>query len=276
MNLTREDYVATMRPKVDGTWNLHHKLSKSDMDFFILLSSQVGAVGNASQAAYAAANVFLDAFAGFRNRQGLPAVSLGLGRVVGVGFVAENDDAQRGLNKLWSRDIDPKELKALIKSAIVTPIRRGEPGSSIIGLKPWAPEASPLYNTSFFSHLRRAAMRHDKVGSQDGASGGRIRELLQQATSLDNAAKCVCDAVITKMSVLLMIPLDDISSTRPMSDYGMDSLVAVEMRNWLIKELEATMPILELLANISLLELSMKIARKSKHTNSAILKDHGA
>jgi hypothetical protein len=276
VNLTRDDYVDTMRPKVDGTWNLHHRLSNSDMDFFILLSSQVGALGNASQVAYAAANVFLDAFADFRSRQGLPAVSLDLGKVVGVGFVAENEDAQRGLKKLWSRDIDPEELKAFVKSAIVTPIRRGGPGSTIVGLKPWTPEASPIYNTPLFSHWRRAAMRPEKGESQDGESGGRIRELLRQVTSLEDAAKCVCEVVLAKISVLLMIPLENISPSKAMSEYGMDSLVAVEMRNWLIKELGATMPILELLANTSLLELSMKIAKKSKYSNPAILKVQGA
>jgi acyl carrier protein len=262
-----------MRPKVHGTWNLHNRLSKSDLDFFLLLSSQVGALGNASQAAYSAANVFLDAFADFRNSQGLPAVALDLGRVVGVGFVAENEGAQRGLNKLWSRDIDPDELKQLVKSTIVNPLRKMGPGSSITGMKPWAPEASPIYLAPFFSHYRRAALKSEKAGGQDGATGGRIREMLKGATSLDEAAKHTCEVVIAKMSNLLMIPFDDISPTKSMADYGMDSLVAVEMRNWLIRELDATMPILELLANVSLLELCKKIVKKSKHSNLAILEE---
>jgi hypothetical protein len=260
-----------MRPKVDGTWNLHNQLSKSDLNFFILLSSQVGAIGNASQAAYSAANVFLDGFADFRNRQGLPAVALDLGRVVGVGFVAENEGAQRGLNKLWSRDIDPDELKALIKSAIVTPLRKAGPGSSITGMKPWAPEANPVYNSPFFSHYRRVALKSEKSGGQDGASGRQVRDMLKEATSLDDAAKHIFEVVAVKMAALLMIALEDISANKSMADYGMDSLVAVEMRNWLIRELDATMPILELLASTSLLELSRKIVQKSKHSNPAIL-----
>ncbi|KAH7398011.1 putative polyketide synthase [Cadophora sp. MPI-SDFR-AT-0126] len=263
-NLTLEDYQDTIKAKVDGTWNLHNSLPKASTDFFILLSSQVGALGNASQAAYAAANVFLDNFASMRNVQGLPAVSLGLGRVVGVGFVAENEGAQRGLNKLWSRDIEPEELKALIKSAIVTPLRKGQPGSSITGMKPWAPEASPIYLAPMFSHYRRAALTASSTESSKGASGEQLRELLRDAISLDDAVKHVYQAVISKMAVLLMIPAEDISETKSMAEYGMDSLVAVEMRNWLIRECDCTMPILELLANVGLRELSGRILRKSK------------
>jgi len=187
--------------------------------------------------------------------------------------VAENEGAQHGLNKLWSRDIDPDELKVLIKSAIVTPLRKRRPGSSITGMKPWAPEANPLYNSPFFSHYRRAALKSEKAGGQDGASGKQVRELLKGATSLDDAAKQILEVVIIKISTLLMIPMEDISATKSMADYGLDSLVAVEMRNWLIRELDATMPILELLANTSLLELSKKIVQKSKHSNRVILAD---
>jgi hypothetical protein len=69
-----------------------------------------------------------------------------------------------------------------------------------------------------------------------------------------------------------MIPLEDMSSSKSMSSYGMDSLVAVEMRNWLVRELDVTLPVLELLANTSLAVLARKIVLKSKLTNAAILK----
>lgn len=49
-----------------------------------------------------------------------------------------------------------------------------------------------------------------------------------------------------------------------MLDYGMDSLVAVALRNWLLRELEAALPVLELMTNTPLKQLSVKIVRKSK------------
>jgi hypothetical protein len=275
--MTRDEYNIAMRPKVDGVWNLHNRLSRSDVDFFILLSSVVGLVGNPSQAAYVAASLFLDAFADFRNRLGLPAVSLDLGRVVGVGFVAENEAASRGVSKLWSRDIDEAELMALIASAMVAPRRRdGRPGASITGLKPWAPAAGTAMDAPMFSHFRRAAMRKaagmkTAAGAAEGGLAVRVRAVLREATSLDEAARYVCDTLMEKMAALLMVPAGDISASRSMADYGMDSLVAVEMRNWLVREMDATVPILDLLAKVSLQELSVKIVQRSKIVNPAIL-----
>ena len=263
-----------MRPKVDGVWNLHNRLSKTDLEFFIMLSSLVGLSGNPSQAAYNAANVFLDAFADYRNRQGLPAVTLDLGRIIEIGFVAENEAAMRGLRDLWSRSIGRDEVMAMIKSAVLTPLRRQGPGSSITGLKGWSPAADPVYLTPIFAHFRRAAMERvgklNRAGDKGGASG-HMHEVLRKASSLQEAAQTACDGIMAKMSSLLMIPPEDISPEKSMSEYGMDSLVAVEMRNWLLRELDSTLPILELLANISLQQLSMKIVRKSKLVNPALL-----
>lgn len=92
----------------------------------------------------------------------------------------------------------------------------------------------------------------------------QVRELLKRTTSLSEATMLTCDAVMAKMSALLMIPVEDINADRSMSEYGMDSLVAVEMRNWLIRDLDAVVPILELLANVSLRQLAGRILRRSK------------
>ena len=267
-----------MRPKVDGVWNLHNRLSKTELDFFIMLSSVVGVSGNPSQAAYVAASVFLDAFANYRNRQGLPAVTLDLGRIADIGFIAENEAARRGVRDLWSRDISGEEVMAMIKSAILTPLRQPGPGSSITGLKSWSPAADPVYLTPIFAHFRRAAMERVPKTNQAGGGGGatgRMREILRQAASVEEAAQKTCEGIMAKMSALLMIPLEDISSAKSMSEYGIDSLVAVEMRNWLLRELDSTLPILELLANVSLLQLSMKIVKKSKLVDPALLLEDG-
>lgn len=106
-----------------------------------------------------------------------------------------------------------------------------------------------MYNTLFFSYFRWTAIK----------------------TEYQSKTRYTCNTIIVKMSALLMVPLEDVSSSKSMSGYGIDLLVAVEMRNWLVRELDTTMLILELLANISLWELSRKIARKSKLVNPVIL-----
>lgn len=92
-----EDYQLAIAAKVSGTWNLHHASvedttsSSGSLDFFTLLSSISGVVGNRGQASYAAANAFLDAFAAYRRSLGLPAHSLDLGAIDDVGYIAEQE-----------------------------------------------------------------------------------------------------------------------------------------------------------------------------------------
>ncbi len=272
--MTLADYEAAIRPKVQGTWNLHNQLPK-DLDFFLMLSSTSGIIGNASQAAYAAASTFLDAFANYRNTLGLAAVTLDLGVILDVGYVAENKDLAKNLERQGFEGTSEEELMALIQTAITNPHRPAPLGQTVTGLGTWSEGSHGAFAAPMFSHFRRMALKSGRGGGQDSESKGRIRDALRDVTTIDEAAKKVCDAVIAKVSSLSMIPVEDISELRPMSDFGMDSLVAVEMRNWLFREIDATVPILELLANNSLLSLAMKIAKRSRLVDPAVLEKVG-
>lgn len=83
-----------------------------------MLSLVIGIAGDPSQTVYMSASVFQDAFADFRKRQGLPAITLDLGKVVDIGIIAEKYVARRGVRGLWSRDLEEEEVMAMIKSAI--------------------------------------------------------------------------------------------------------------------------------------------------------------
>lgn len=89
MNMDINQWNTAVRPKVRGTWNLHHELSE-DLDFFVMTSSLSGICGYFGQANYASANTFLDAFSQYRRAQGRAASVLDLGAVDDVGFVARN------------------------------------------------------------------------------------------------------------------------------------------------------------------------------------------
>ena len=270
--MSLHDYNDVMRPKIDGIWNLHNRLSKSDLDFFIMLSSLVGRMGDPSQAAYAAASVFQDAFADYRNRQGLPAVTLDLGKVVDIGIVAEQFAARKALMGVWSRDLRENEVMSMIKSAIVTPLRTNGSGSRIIGLKAWSPNADPVFQAPVFSHFRRRAVGRSPLSDVHGST---IRETLRQVRSLKDATEKICDELVSKLSSLLMMPVEEVRTSKSMSEHGMDSLVAVEMRNWLLRELDSAIPILELMANVSLSQLSVKIAKNSKLVSTGIISEEG-
>ncbi|ROW17236.1 hypothetical protein VPNG_01222 [Cytospora leucostoma] len=84
--MTHDNYNTAIGGKVEGPWNLHVAAQEqpAPLDFFTMLSSISGVVGNKGQADYAAANAFLDAFAYHRQAQGLRAHTVDLGLIEDV------------------------------------------------------------------------------------------------------------------------------------------------------------------------------------------------
>lgn len=259
--LSVDDYNLVVQPKFQGTWNLHKYLPR-DMDFFTMLSSVSGIIGNATQSAYAAGNTFMDAFATFRNRQGLPAITLDLGAISGVGYLSENKELLAAMEQQGFEATNEKTLMALILTAITKPQRNGVQSQMITGLGKWE-EGKSLGNFSeaLFAHFRRQSNSGEQ-GSGD-SDADRTQEELRASQSLDEATNVVCTALCAKLAGRLGTDPSNINTAKGLSEYGVDSLVAVELRTWIAKEMASTIPILELLASSSLLQLSTKIASRS-------------
>ncbi|EPY00459.1 SDR family NAD(P)-dependent oxidoreductase, partial [Magnetospirillum fulvum] len=88
LSRSREDYEAVLAPKVTGTWNIHRATLGDDLAFFVLASSRTALTGAPGQSDYTAANAFLNAFARYRRRLGLPALALCWNTWSGVGMAA--------------------------------------------------------------------------------------------------------------------------------------------------------------------------------------------
>ncbi|EAQ92786.1 hypothetical protein CHGG_01021 [Chaetomium globosum CBS 148.51] len=105
----------------------------------------------------------------------------------------------------------------------------------------------------------------DSAAGRKGASGlGGLRERLAGARGVDEAAGLVEGAIIGKLADMFVIPEQDIDATRPLAKHGVDSLVSVELRNWIVPMMQCEMSIFELLRASSLRELAKKIVKKSK------------
>ena len=271
------DWTGVIRPKVQGTINLHNLLLKTKLDFFILLSSASGVVGNRGQAAYASASTFLDAFALFRRKSNLAAMSLDLGVIRGVGYVAENRHLISQLDQISFDQMSEDEMLALIKVAIeeqMKPVhthqitaglglvRKNGHINSADQLPYWADDPK-------FSHLRTQALFYSSSSSSSQShsnqTGPPIRQLLREAPTLETATElssssnrqesCRCAGHGRSRHIKV---------EESLSNYGVDSLAAVELRNWVRQEMESTVRLFELLADVPMRDLAAKIARKSK------------
>jgi acyl carrier protein len=259
--MTLDDYLAVVKPKLQGTWNLPKFLPK-DMDFFVMESSVSGIVGNTSQATYAAGNTFLDAFALSRNSIGLPATTVDLGAISGVGYLAGDDGLRQAMERQGFAFTDEKSLMTLIQFAIQNPRRQGNLSHVITGLGTWDESSSMgALNTPMFSHFRRLA---SSSTAADAGPSNQLRKMLKDAKTLDAAVELICGALVDKIASRSGLPVENVSTAKSMPDYRIDSLVAVELRNWIAKEMDSTVPILELLASEPLTTLASKITKRSR------------
>jgi NAD(P)-dependent dehydrogenase (short-subunit alcohol dehydrogenase family) len=272
-NMSFEDWTTTFRPKVQGTWNLHELLSH-DLDFFIMLSSLAGIFGSRGQSNYAAGNTFQDALAHHRAALGLPAVSLDLGMMAGFGFVEENRD-NVAMNS-WMRhfaavSVEPDEFYSILKSAI-TGYTEGEtrmPAQACLGSATGGmARFHNLNDEGFYWHedIIFSELRHiDTLGEKSSGGGGEsgVSLALSSATTAAACMLIVQEALIGKLAKALMIPLEDIDITKSISAYGVDSLVAVEVRNWIAREIQSDLSVFEILSPVPLSQLIQKLVVKS-------------
>jgi hypothetical protein len=116
-----------------------------------------------------------------------------------------------------------------------------------------------------FAQLRSIAETSDSDGEED--SFVATREALRSAKTLEDATVIIFEALIKRISSIMPLPLGDIDSGKPVHFYDVNSIVAVEFRNWLGKNLEAEVEVLDIMGNDSISALSEKIAKASKMLN---------
>jgi acyl carrier protein len=88
--------------------------------------------------------------------------------------------------------------------------------------------------------------------------------MLRACKTKEEAIPIVFDAVSGKIAAQLDISVDRVDPSSPLSEFGADSHVAVELRNWISKTLDSAMSILEILASDSVLHLAGQIAGRSQ------------
>jgi acyl carrier protein len=267
-NMTLADYYTALRPKLQASWNLHAMLPKQ-LDFFILLSSGSAIIGNRGQLNYCVGNTYQDALARYRVSQGLKATVLDLGLILSVGFVAENAKVLEHMKAQGYAAMREEEYYAMMDS-ICDP----EPSipsllKSQISLGFEIPENLRLRGMDDPTWMRDPIfkqlyqIRSSEVSTDLEETSVNHAALLAAAESHKEAEEIVVQAVVRKLSRALGIEQHDIDPAKPLHAYGVDSLVAVELRTWVIKELGAEIAVFDMMGDSSIRALASLIALRS-------------
>lgn len=268
--MTHRDWQDSLRPKVDGSWNLH-ELMPRELDFFVMLSSFTGVFGSRTQGNYAAACSFQDSLAYYRRSMGLKAVTLDLGIMRDIGVLAENGAI--GDFKQWEESFGIREfeLVGLLDHVIANEVVANKSSAAQIltgfataDAAKQACIARPYYlDDARFSLLTSTTLG---TASSEAASARKPISLSKQLThvgSLAEARVIVTDAITCKVAELLQVCPTDIDVEDPLYSIGVDSLVAIELKNWIMKETNLDVSLFDILAENPLRELAWLVASQS-------------
>ncbi|GAT18903.1 polyketide synthase [Aspergillus luchuensis] len=254
-HMTLAEWNTAVAPKIQGTRHLHNATQAAGitLDFFVLFSSTSGVLGLPGQANYAGANTFLDAFVQYRTKLGLAASAVDIGAVQDIGYVAEDDALLQRLKQTGAHHLTESELLEAVLATMsfsvnpnaVNNVDNGlgfvDKNNFILGLRTSVPLSSPESRV-FWRKDRRMALYHNSVAKtnvHDVSSDGDTLQAFLARTKSDpyilksgESASLLAREIGNKLFNFLLKTGEDLNTSLPLSQLGMDSLVGVEMRSW--------------------------------------------
>ena len=265
-DLNIEAVEKVINPKVMGSIYLDEIFHDSPLDFFIFFSSVAAISGNKGQSIYGAANTFMHALAAQRRQRGVAGSVIDIGCVMGNGYVTREltEQQQQYLEEVGNIWLSEQDFLTIFAEAILSsPSDAKDTMSFMTGLKIQSGESNKVSwsRNPIFQHLVQKSVAVASADSSRSASVP-LREQLQNAKAEDafeiirsklvsdfyvDCADTAEDGFAEKLrSALQADDSREILDTAS-EELGMDSLVAVEIRSWILKELKVDVPILQIL-----------------------------
>ena len=238
--LTGERLERVLRPKLDGAYHLHELTAEQELAAFVLFSSVAG-LGGAGQANYAAASVFLDALAAERRKRGLAGLSLmwGFWEPQGAGMTAHLGKAE--LLRMRRQGVLPLSLELgleLLDAALLRPEAVLIPLHLDVGVMQrqlGGAEVPALYRALLRGGLQRA--------SAASADTSTLRARLAALASDAERLQALVELAQEDIAAVLALPgASSVPADVPLKELGLDSLMAVELRNRLSARVGSKLP----------------------------------
>jgi phthiocerol/phenolphthiocerol synthesis type-I polyketide synthase D len=247
VGIDKETLDRVWAPKAAGALRLHVATTGKDLDWWVGFSSTSSLLGAPGQASYAAASAWLDGLVAWRRAAGLPAITINWGQWSGVGVAQEL--------KFSALDpIDPVEGMEALEAILGGDL--GQIGVARLRLDRVAAAFPELQQLGYFSTL---AGELDLDSEDDDWPGPEGLRQLDPA----EAAKAVVARLGARIMAIMGYPKDSaIDPARPLTELGMDSLMAVRIRNTVRGDFGAEPPVALLLQGASLTDLAADLTRQ--------------
>ncbi|KAA6407229.1 MAG: hypothetical protein FRX48_09031 [Lasallia pustulata] len=264
-DMSHQDLMEVLKPKVDGSIYLDKLFPDRTLDFLVLFSSMTGVIGNMGQANYTAANTFMCSLAAQRRKRGLAASVINIGVVIGVGYVTRevSQANQKNLRKGGYMWMSERDLHQIFAEAVLA--SRPESGLELeisTGLQRVTTSAPYLpiwYNNPKFARFVTDELA--AVSEQSPARAGfSIKSQLLATTTREEVYKILEETFLSKLQTMLHFDSSGAEDKKSLvalrtGDMGLDSLNAVEIRSWFLKNYQVNMPVLKILGGVSIGEL---------------------
>ncbi len=242
-----------LRPKMVGGWLLHRLLKEAPLDFFVVFSSAGSLMGQPGQGNYAAANAFLDALAHYRRAQGLTALSINWGPWAELGF-ARTEGGRRlakSLELLGIRSLPPDRAVELMERLCREDVTQVA--------------AIPV---NWHSYRVHAAGSESALLSEIGRDEAAI---LSEKVHPETVRRAILDADPSQRGQLLQTYVSEqvarvlgLSATQldleqPLTNLGLDTLMAVELKNRITSDLGLNVPMVRFLQGFSVAQAAAQL-----------------
>jgi len=225
LNMSWEQFTQVMAPKVQGAWHLHTKTENLPLDFFVCFSSIASLLGSPGQGNYAAANAFMDGLVHHRRGMGLPGLSINWGPWAEGGMVAELGN--RHQNRLLTQGMTP-----------ITPEGGFHVLADLLGQDSTQVGVLPINWSEFFKQLPVGTKMPllevftSTVGQPRTGKSTFMQRL--EATPVEERRQLLMNHVRQQIAKVLGLAVpEQIGLRQSLFDLGIDSLMAVELRNHL-------------------------------------------
>jgi len=249
-------FETVLAPKMLGAWHLHQQTerqhSTQPLDFFITFSSIASLMGSPGQGNYAAANAFLDGLMTYRRSIGLSGNSINWGPWADIGMAASAQVEGRfsgstGVNAL----IPEKAIEAFERTLQNNPVQVG------VAAMEWDKLLTNLGLTespAYFSHIK---IKKDNSSDSDIKKMAEVLLRNLEEVPASERQQILIDALCDQLARVMGFDTpEQIDPQKPLQELGLDSLMAVEMRNIVNGFLGRALPATLLFKYPSLMELS--------------------